>query len=177
MRSTLMLLAALYLAGVSVSLAEDTGKVAFSAAATSKFANLPGLPACATLSVQRGDPSKGPATILLKATSGCAIPWHWHSANEQLFMIGGRAKIEMKEGAPISFRAGDFAFLPAKHAHQFTCIAACMLFNLPDGAFDIHYVDGDGKEISSDDALKAPARKGHATKMKMSAPAAETKEQ
>ena len=74
MRSTLMLLAALCLAGVSVSLAEDTGKVAFSAAATSKFANLPGLPACATLSVQRGDPSKGPATILLKATSGLRHP-------------------------------------------------------------------------------------------------------
>ncbi len=176
MKLSLLWMMVLASATVSIARAEDTSKLDFAAAATSKFANLPGLPTCATLSVQRGDPSKGAATILLKAASGCSIPWHWHSANEQLFMISGRAKIEMKEGAPISFRPGDFAFLPGKHAHQFTCVAACTLFNLPDGVFDIHYVDGSGKEISSDEALKTSA-KGHATKMKMTAPAMETKQQ
>jgi hypothetical protein len=42
--------------------------------------------------------------------------------------------------------------------------AACTLFIAPSGAFDIHYVDKDGKEISPDEALKskmkAPMKKG-----------------
>ena len=42
--------------------------------AATKFAPLPGLPACMTLSAQRGDPSKGPAVILAKFTSGCSVP-------------------------------------------------------------------------------------------------------
>ncbi len=172
-----VLLSVLFLAAASILHAEDTGKVEFSAAATSKFVNQPGLPACATLSVQRGDPSKGPAVILLKTATGCVIPWHWHTANEPVVMVSGRAKTEMKDGAPVTLRPGDFIFLPGKHAHQFTCTAACLLFVMPDAAFDIHYVDSSGKEISSDEAIKAPAAKGHATKMKMSAPAAATKEQ
>lgn len=172
-----VLLSVLFLAAASILQAEDTGKAEFSAAASSKFANLPGVPACVTLSVQRGDPSKGAAVILLKVKPGCVVPWHWHSASGQLIMVSGSAKIEMKDGAQITFRPGDFIYMPSKHVHQFTCSASCLLFELPDGAFDIHYVDSSGKEISPDEAIKAPAAKGHATKMKMSAPAAEKKEQ
>jgi quercetin dioxygenase-like cupin family protein len=176
MRTTVFL-SVLLLVTASILQAENNGKAEFSAAATSKFAPMPGLPACASLSVQRGDPSKGAAVILLKAASGCVIPWHWHTVNESLVMVNGRAKIEMKDGAPVTFRPGDFIFLPGKHTHQFSCLAACMLYVMPDGAFDIHYVDASGKEISPDEAIKTPAAKDHSTKMKMSAPAAKTKEQ
>lgn len=110
MRFTLLLVAVFSLVGISLSHGQDADKVGNVPAASSKFANLPGLPACATLSVQRGDPSKGPAVVLLKTKAGCVIPWHWHTADEQLMMVSGSAKVAMKDGASFNFRPGDFAF-------------------------------------------------------------------
>jgi quercetin dioxygenase-like cupin family protein len=130
----------------------------------SKFVTFPGLPACMTGSVQNGDPSKGASVILAKSTAGCKIPWHWHTAGEQLMFISGNAKVEMKDGSPTALHAGDYVSLPGKQAHQFTCATACTLFIVPDGAFDIHYVDASGKEISPDDALKGMAKAKSAMK-------------
>ena len=127
-----------------------------------KFVPFPGMPACTSGSVQSGDPSKGPSIILAKAATGCTIPWHWHTPNENLMMITGVARAEMKDGKAVTLRAGAFALMPAKHVHRFTCTRTCMLYIYSDAAFDIHYVDGQGKEISPDDALKsakpAPAK-------------------
>jgi len=126
----------------------------FAPAMKSKFVNFPGLPACMKGSVQSGDPSKGASVILGKGSAGCRIPWHWHTATEQLMMVSGSAKVEMKDGAPIVLRAGDYASMPTKHVHQFTCQATCTLFIASDAAFDIHYVDSNGQEIPPDQALK-----------------------
>lgn len=143
--------------------AED--KMVYAARATSKFVNLPGLPKCMTLSVQDGDPSKGAAMILAKFTSGCVVPWHWHTATEHVMFVSGRGKGEMKGGSPVTLSAGDYLLLPGKSVHQFTCVAACTMFLSIDGVFDIHYVDVGGNEISADEALKsAPKAKGKARK-------------
>lgn len=136
--------------------AED--KMVYAGKATSKFVNFPGLPSCMTGSVQNGDPSKTASVILAKATSGCVVPWHWHTANEQLMVVSGSAKVAMKDGAPTTVRSGDYMSLPAKQAHHFTCLAACNIFIICDGPFDIHYVDKDGKEVSPDEALKSKAK-------------------
>ncbi len=133
-------------------------KAGVTSAAGSKFTNLPGLPTCATLSVQRGDPTKGAAVILAKATTGCLIPWHWHTAAEGLMFVSGKAKIEMKGATAAAAGPGDYVNLPGKHEHQFTCVAACTFFIVTDGAFDIHYVDKDGNEIPIEKALP-PAKK------------------
>jgi quercetin dioxygenase-like cupin family protein len=131
--------------------------------AKAKFGNLPVLPKCGTISVASGDPSKGAATIMAKAAAGCVIPWHWHTAREQLMFVAGTAKIEMKDGAPARLHGGDYINLPSKNVHQFTCVAACTFFLATDGTFDIHYVDASGNEMSMEDALKpkakAPAKK------------------
>jgi quercetin dioxygenase-like cupin family protein len=126
--------------------------------AAAKFAALPGLPACSTLAVQNGDPSKGPALILVKAKAGCEIPWHWHTANESLMFVGGKAKVEMKNMAPSMVGGNDYIYLPAKQPHQFTCAAACTFFLSSDAKFDIHYVDAAGKEITPEQALKPAAK-------------------
>jgi quercetin dioxygenase-like cupin family protein len=133
-------------------------KMVHAASATSKFVNFPGLPTCTTGSVQNGDPSKGSSVILAKTTTGCKIPWHWHSASEQLMVVSGSAKVEMKDGSPTTLRSGDYVALPEKNVHQFTCLISCKFFIMPSGAFDIHYVDKDGKEISPDEALKSKAK-------------------
>jgi hypothetical protein len=64
----------------------------------------------------------------------------------------------MKDGPPLQFVPGAYASLPSHHPHQASCSRACLLFNEADAAFDIHYVDARGEEISLDKALKPSAR-------------------
>jgi quercetin dioxygenase-like cupin family protein len=61
-------------------------------AAKTKFAPLDGLLKCLTLSPQRGDPTKGAAVILIKMTTGCKVPLHWHTAAEALMIVSGKGK-------------------------------------------------------------------------------------
>ena len=63
--------------------------------------------------------------------------------------------MEAKDGKPLTLRAGGFAMMPSRHIHQFRCTASCVFYRYSDAALDIHYVDGQGKDISPDDALKA----------------------
>lgn len=121
--------------------------------AENKFAPMAGMPSCVTLAVESGDPSKGPSVIVFKATSGCVIPWHWHTPNEHVMMVSGSAKVEMKGGKPATLGPGGYAMLPSKHVHQFTCVSSCTAFVQSDATFDIHYVDASGKEIPVDAAL------------------------
>jgi quercetin dioxygenase-like cupin family protein len=120
-----------------------------------KFVAFPGLPTCAKGAVQNGDPSKGPSIILAKASAGCAIPWHWHTPNENLMMLSGVARLEMKDGKPLLLHAGGYALMPSHHVHQFRCEGPCSVYIYSDVAFDIHYVDAQAKEITPQEALKA----------------------
>ena len=123
-----------------------------------KFANLPGLPTCMTVSVLHGDPTKGPSVLLLKFTPGCAVPWHWHTADETLVLVSGTGEAQMKGGQPMAMKAGDFLFLAGKGIHRFTAKSAVYLYDMPNGAFDIHYVDAEGKEIPPEKALAAQVK-------------------
>ena len=164
-RSTLTGSLILILSG-TVQAQEAPGQPAGRNMTEMKFVMIPGLPTCGSGSVQSGDPSKGPSIILAKVAAGCSIPWHWHTPNEHVMMVSGMAHIEMKDGAPLTLRAGGFAKMPSRHVHQFRCGAApCALYIYSDTAFDIHYVDGEGKEISPEQALKA-VKETAATEMK-----------
>lgn len=134
---------------------QDAGHMGVVSPAKAKFANLPGLPTCMTVAVLHGDPTKGPATLLLKFTAGCSVPWHWHTANEALVIASGSGTAQMKDGQPMAMKAGDYLYLPAKGIHRFTANTAVYLYDMPDGAFDIHYVDAEGKEIPPEKALAA----------------------
>ena len=123
------------------------------------FGNVPGLPTCTVGSVQNGDPTKGPSIVFAKMGAGCVIPWHWHTASEHLMMVSGVARIEMKDGKPLTLEAGGYARMPSRHVHEFRCEQACALYVYSDAAFDIHYVDAQGKEISAEDALKSTFKK------------------
>jgi len=125
---------------------------------TTKFASLPVVPACLTPSPQSGDPSKGEALLLVKMKPACTVPWHWHTAIEDLMIVSGKGKVEMKDAAAQNVTSGDYVHLPSKHVHQFTCTTACTFFLHTSAAFDIHYLDKDGKEIPPEQALKSPAK-------------------
>lgn len=131
-----------------------------------KFGSIAGLPTCAQASIQSGDPAQGAFIALMKTKTGCAVPWHWHTANEHLMIVEGTAHVQMKDmGKPVALRAGGFATMPSHHIHEFRCTQACTFFLFSDQKFDIHYVDPQGKEISPEEALK-PVRETAATAMK-----------
>jgi len=159
MRTLLMLLAAVAALGASVPThAEDTDQMVTLNPQTLKFTPIPDMPGCASAAILRGNPRWGPAWVLLKLASGCRVPWHWHTANETLLVISGRGMVEMKDGPPLQFVPGAYASLPSHHMHRASCSHACLLFNGADAAFDIHYVNASGEDISPDEALRPPAK-------------------
>ena len=83
-----------------------------------KLTTIPPLPTCARGSVQNGDPSKGPSIIFAKLTTGCTIPWHWHTPNEHVIVVSGIGRVEMKDGKPLTLRSGGFVMLASHHVHQ-----------------------------------------------------------
>src|SRR5262245_62649505 len=130
---------------------------------TLTFIPIPNMPACATAAILRGNPRWGAAWVLLRLASGCYVPWHWHTANETLLVVSGRGTVVAKDGPPLQFAPGAFAYLPSHHQHQASCARTCLLFNTADAAFDIHYVGPNGEEIYLEEAQRLsapPARPG-----------------
>ena len=123
-----------------------------------EYIAIPGMPTCSTAAILHGNPVLGPADVILKLASGCRVPWHWHTANETLVVISGQGTITMKEGPPLKFVPGAYAYLPAHHAHQATCVRTCLFFSGADARFDIHYVDESGTEIPLEQAMAATSK-------------------
>ena len=125
---------------------------------TLKFTPIPDMPACASAAILRGNPRWGPAWVLLKLASGCRGPVALaHGERDSARHQRAGHRDGMKDGPPLQFVPGAFASLPSHHMHQASCSRTCLLFNSADAAFDIHYVDANGEEISSEEALKPPA--------------------
>ncbi len=127
-------------------------------AAEIKASQLPIFPACFRIAAVRGDPAKEPSVIYGEGTAGCTIPYHWHTPVEEVMMVSGRARLEVKGGSPQAVSPGGYVYLPSKNVHQFTCATKCSLYVLSSSAFDIHYVDVAGNEIPPEKALKSPGK-------------------
>ena len=121
---------------------------------TSNFSTPADSPACLTTAIQHGNPKSGASVLLSKYTSGCVIPWHWHTTNESIVVVSGNGKLEMKDQPAQALAPGDYFYMPSKHAHQFTCNSDCTLSITSDSARDVHYIDTAGNEIPSAQALK-----------------------
>ena len=48
--------------------------------------------ACLQSALETGNPETGPSTWILKAPPGCLVPWHSHTAEEQLMVVAGRTR-------------------------------------------------------------------------------------
>lgn len=142
------------MSGSGVLRAQEAAQAAAMNTAEMKFVEFPVMPTCATGAVVSGDPAKGSSIILVKMRAGCKFPWHWHTPNESVMLVSGQAEAQMKDGKPTALRAGGFALMPSKHVHRFSCRTECMLFVHSDAAFDMHYVDDGGKELTPAEALK-----------------------
>src|SRR6266436_1982342 len=62
-----------------------------------------GEPACLKVARENGDPDIGASTFLLEAPSGCVVPAHYHTAEEQLLVARGDAdKIKASQSERVS---------------------------------------------------------------------------
>jgi quercetin dioxygenase-like cupin family protein len=100
---------------------------------------------CLASALENGNPSNGPSTFILKAPPNCVVPWHYHTAGEQLIVTQGDVKTEMEGMAAVSLTPGGFAMMPGKAKHQFSCQSKspCVLFVTFDGTYDIFWVKAD----------------------------------
>ena len=119
------------------------------------FATSTLLPTCYTYSVERGDPTTGPSVTLSKLAAGCKVPLHFHSANAQVLFVSSTFQLTMKGQGPKVLHQGSYAYVPANHQHEESCLDGCTYYVIREGAADVHYVDPRGKEISPEVALAA----------------------
>jgi quercetin dioxygenase-like cupin family protein len=121
-----------------------------------KFGPIPNAPECFTIAVERGNPAAGPSVMLAKFAPGCIAPWHWHIPAETAMVVSGSLEVQMKGDTTVVYHGGDYAYLPSHHVHRASCrsSAPCLVFLSSDAAFDVHWVDSAGNEISLDEALK-----------------------
>jgi hypothetical protein len=102
---------------------------------------------CLLSALETGNPLNGPSTWILKAPSGCVVPWHRHTAQEQLIVVAGDVNAEMTDHPPTLLGPGGFAVMGGDMAHQFTCQGreACVMFVAFDRAYDIRWGKGSGR--------------------------------
>ena len=98
-----------------------------------------GEPACLKVARENGDPDKGASTFLLEAPSGCVVPAHYHTAEEQLMVVRGDVLTGMEGMAEATLGPGGFAMMPGKAMHWFSCKSkdACLMFVTFDRKYDI----------------------------------------
>jgi quercetin dioxygenase-like cupin family protein len=96
---------------------------------------------CLSSAIETGDPTAGPSTLILKAPPGCVVPWHSHTAEEQLIVISGTVLAEMTDHPPTRLGPGGFAMMGGHMPHQFSCRgrSACLMFVTFDRAYDIFW--------------------------------------
>jgi len=99
---------------------------------------------CLLSALETGDPTTGPSTFILKAPPGCVVPWHFHTAEEQLIIISGTVLAEMGHHPPARLGPGGFAMMGGHMPHQFTCQgrSACLMVVAFDRAYDIYWGKG-----------------------------------
>ena len=99
---------------------------------------------CLLSALETGDPTTGRSTLILKASPGCVVPWHFHTAEEQLTIISGNVLAEMTAHQPTRLGPGGFAVMGGHMPHQFTCQgrSTCLMIVAFDGAYDIYWGKG-----------------------------------
>ncbi len=146
----------LALAGASVSglRAETAPQHALIPLSAAKFTADEDIP-CLSDALESGDPDNGPSMFALKARPGCVVPWHYHTAGEELIVVQGETLTEMEGMAPKTLGPGGFASMLSREKHQFTCTGAagCLLFVSFDRTYDIYWVPAKTAQATDEASL------------------------
>jgi quercetin dioxygenase-like cupin family protein len=152
-----LLLGACAISAHAADAADNAHAVLLKSPAQAQFVASPGVPACTRSKLLRGDPGKGPSSILVKMDGGCVVPWHWHSASEELLILSGTVIGQMRGESSFQLGAKGYVGMPAHHVHRFKCAmgASCTVFVVLDAAFDLHFVDASDQLVTLEQALAA----------------------
>ena len=145
--------ALLVILGIAVGAGAQQAPIVAKDVADQKMMAIPNAPACFVGTVEKGDPAKEPSFMFMRGKAGCTVPWHWHPAEETIMLTRGTAFVEMKDSPSVTLKPESFLAVPPHHAMRFRCVTACELFVHTGGAFEIHYVDEKGNEITPESAL------------------------
>lgn len=106
----------------------------------------------------RGDLTKEGGTFLSRTDANGVAPWHWHSPIEEFVVLTGNVVVQVKGHAPVALSPGGYSQAPGKVPHRFRCIGNqdCILLTIGAGAYDMHWVDEHGNELTSEQALSRP---------------------
>lgn len=140
-------------AGLASNAAASPGLVVQNAHSAALM-HAPGTPNCFAAVPVHGDPRSQPSVFLMRGESGCAVPWHWHSASENIIITAGHARAQVRGHEWTTLTTGDFISVVPKQTMRFACVDRCTLYLYSDGPFTLHYVDAHEKEISPIQALK-----------------------
>ena len=96
-------------------------------------------PDCLQVFLENGDMKTGPSTAIMKAKPNCVVPPHYHTAEEELFIVKGNVSTGMQGMPDTVLGPGGFAMMPSKQPHWFTCTAKeeCLMFVTFDRPYDI----------------------------------------
>ena len=96
---------------------------------------------CLMGATETGDPDTGPSTIILKAPPKCLVPWHSHTAVEQVMVVRGEVLTEMEGMPSVALGPGGFASMQSRQKHQFACGTKeeCVMFVTFDRKYDIFW--------------------------------------
>lgn len=102
----------------------------------------------------RGNILEQSGTFLSRMNPGAVAPWHWHSPTEEFVVVKGAVLVQLKGEKAIRLEVGGYTQLPANRIHRFRCDSdeESIVFVVSDGAYDLHWVDEDGNEISEEEA-------------------------
>ena len=97
---------------------------------------------CLQFALENGDLKTGPSTAMMKAAPKCVVLAHYHTAEEQLFIVRGEVSTGMEGMADTLLGPGGFAMMASKQVHWFSCTAKeeCLMFVTFDRAYDIVWV-------------------------------------
>ena len=124
---------------------------------SANFQNAPGVPECTSFDVLRGDMAATPSGMMVRMTSGCVVPYQWHTASEELIMLRGEVEAQFLGESVLNLENGAYLLIPTGKPHRFRCSSqeSCVMYVGADAAFDIHFVDTDGESISPEEVDEA----------------------
>ena len=105
------------------------------------------LPVGCRIAVLHGDPSKPNVDIFFKVPGGAVIPNHTHTSAERMVLVSGKLTVTYEGQAPVTLKAGSYAYGPAMHPHSAKCAkgAACVLFIAFESPLDAMPTETSGK--------------------------------
>lgn len=104
----------------------------------------PVFPAGCEVAVLHGDPAENHADVFFRVPAGYELPSHRHTSAEHMILVAGELRVTYQGQAPLTMRAGSYAFGPAKVPHAGRCTSAvpCVLFIAFESPVDAEAVAG-----------------------------------